>query len=211
MKKRILAGVICLTILLSGCGNSTKIIEGDVTMKESDDRTETGEAAGTQQAPGTEKSNVSEPSEGMAGGTAEDEAVSYKGYAFIHDGAVIEMDGEAAAAIEQLGDPDSYFEAPSCAFEGIDRIYTYGSFELDTYPRDGKDYVSCVIFKDDTIATPEGIGIGDSVARMEEAYGTGWTDRDGMAVYEKDGMKLCFILDGEEIVSIEYRSRVLDN
>lgn len=208
MKKGISAGLICLTVFLSGCGNSAKIIEGDVTMKESDIRTETGEAAGAKQAPGTEMGNVPEPSEGMTSG---DEAVSYKGYAFIHNGAVIEMDAEAASVIEQLGDPDSYFEAPSCAFEGIDRIYTYGSFELDTYPRDGKDYVSSVIFKDDTIATSEGIGIGDSAAKMEEAYGTGWTDRDGMAVYEKDGMKLCFILDGEEIVSIEYRSRVLDN
>ena len=47
--------------------------------------------------------------------------------------------------------------------------------------------------------------------KMEEAYGTGRTDENGMTVYEKGDMKLCFILEGETIVSIEYRSKVLDN
>ena len=32
----------------------------------------------------------------------------------------------------------------------------------------------------------------------------------GMLVYEKDGMKLQFILEGDEITSIEYTSTVLD-
>ena len=31
-----------------------------------------------------------------------------------------------------------------------------------------------------------------------------------MLVYEKGGMKLCFILKDDAIVSIEYRSTVLD-
>ncbi len=31
-----------------------------------------------------------------------------------------------------------------------------------------------------------------------------------MLVYAKDGMKLCFILQGDEVVSIEYRSTVLE-
>ena len=42
----------------------------------------------------------------------------------------------------------SYFEAPSCAFDGIDKTYTYAGFELLTYPKDDKDYVSSVVLKD---------------------------------------------------------------
>ncbi|MCI8800070.1 hypothetical protein NSB25_12290 [Acetatifactor muris] len=201
MKKRILAGLICLMTLFSGCGNSAKTIEGNVAVKES--------GVDSEAAPETD--DASGMPEERPEGTPEDMAADYSGYVFIHNGVVIEMDVDAASVIEQLGEPDSYFEAPSCAFEGIDKIYTYGSFELDTYPTDKKDYVSSVIFKDDTITTTEGIGIGDSVDKMEEAYGTGRTDENGMTVYEKGDMKLCFILEGETIVSIEYRSKVLDN
>ncbi len=206
MKKKIFVVLMCLTALFSGCGNSAKTIEGDVTVKES------GVNSGTEETPGAgqEMSGTPEGTSGEVSGDG-DTAVNYKGYAFIYNGVVVEMDVDAAPVIEQLGEADSYFEAPSCAFEGIDKIYTYGSFELDTYPTDEKDYISSIIFKDDTITTPEGIGIGDSAAKMEETYGTGQTDENGMAVYEKDGMKLCFILEGETIASIEYRSKVLDN
>ena len=44
---------------------------------------------------------------------------------------------------------------------------------------------------------------------MTEAYGEG-TEELGMTVYRKDDMKLCFILQEDSIVSIEYRSTVLD-
>ncbi len=121
----------------------------------------------------------------------------------------MEMDADAAPVIEQLGEANSYFEAPSCAFEGIDKMYTYGSFELDTYPTEDKDYISAVIFKDDSITTKEGVGIGDAREKMTEAYGEG-TEELGMTVYRKDDMKLCFILQEDSIVSIEYRSTVLD-
>ena len=37
---------------------------------------------------------------------------------------------EPSSAIEQLGEPLSYYEAPSCALAGMDQIYTYSGFEL---------------------------------------------------------------------------------
>lgn len=196
MRKKVFMGIIFFMVLLSGCGNDTKIIEGEVNVKEN------GVQAETQVAAEQETNDAARPQE---------EAVDlYKGYAFIYNGVVIEMDEDAAPIIEQLGEPDAYFEAPSCAFEGIDKIYTYGSFELDTYPMGEHDYVSTIILKDDTIMTTEGIGIGESVDKMEEIYGNDWVDKDGMALYEKDGMKLCFILESDNIISVEYRSEVID-
>ena len=127
------------------------------------------------------------------------EVSSGKGYIFEYKGTKVEIDGEAA----------SYFEAPSCAFEGIDKTYTYSGFELDTYPQGEVDHISAVVFKDDSVATAEGICIGDTREKLEEAYGAG-TEEGGMLVYAKDGMKLCFILQGDEVVSIEYRSTVLE-
>ncbi len=179
--------------VLCGCGNSSKVIEGDVSVK--DNPAQTQDKVQEDTAPEAAK---------------EDNTAQYGGYVFTYGDTVIGMDMDAAAIVEKLGEPDAYFEAPSCAFEGIDKVYTYGSFELDTYPSDDKDYVSSVVFKDDTITTTEGVGIGDTEDKVIETYGSDWTEKDGMRVYEKDGMKLCFIINENTVASIEYRSAAID-
>lgn len=138
------------------------------------------------------------------------EEVNYKGYAFVYHDVVIEIDEEATPILEQLGEANSYFEAASCAFNGLDKMYTYSSFEIDSYPIDDKDYVSMILFKDDSIATVEGISIGDPEEKIMEVYGDNFTKENGMIVYKKDGMKLCFIAENGNVTSIEYRTTVLD-
>ena len=199
-KEKVILGTVVLTALLCACGNDVKVIEGTVQSKETNSET----TAGTEADAGPANAVVSTAEQ------PEQASANYKGYVFVYKGVTIEMDADAAPIVEQLGEPDSYFEAPSCAFEGIDKMYTYGGLELDTYPTEDKDYVSSVIFKDDTLTTAEGIGIGDSVSSLETAYGTQWNDEDGMMVYEKDGMKLCFIADEDSVISVEYRSGVIE-
>lgn len=183
MKKNILILTVALSCVLCACGGgSTKKIEGEVNTA-------------NEQTQETEK--------------AEESAAAHKGYTYISNDVVVEIDADAAAVVEQLGEPLSYFEAPSCAFEGIDKIYTYNSFEIETYPMDGKDFISMVTFKDDSITTPEGVGIGDSVDKVKEVYGD-CAEEGGMMVYEKDDMKLCFIVKDGAVVSVEYKSTVLD-
>lgn len=194
MRKRAAVLILSAALLLAGCGNDAKVIEGEVKTSGGENSEETAQAGGE------------ETSEEAAAG----QEAAHKGYVFIYNDIVMEMDAEASAVLEQLGEANSYFEAPSCAFEGIDKMYTYGSFELDTYPTGDKDYISAVIFKDDTIATPEGVGIGDSREKLTEAYGDGGAEEAGMIVYRKDDMKLCFIIQDDNIASIEYRSTVLD-
>ena len=120
------------------------------------------------------------------------------------------MDMEASAIIQALGEPLSVFAAASCVFEGQDKIYNYGSFELDTYELDGNDYVSCIYFRDDLVKTWEGISLFMSYEDMVGAYGEGYTEQSGAFIYEKDGMKLRFILKEGKITAIEYVSAVLD-
>lgn len=136
--------------------------------------------------------------------------VEHKGYTFIYKDTVIEIDAPADPILQQLGEANAYFEAASCAFNGLDKMYTYGSFELDTYPLEDKDYVSMVLFKDDAIATTEGVSIGDSVEKIAETYGEDSDIENGMIVYKKDGMKLCFIVEDGSVSSIEYQTTVLD-
>ena len=109
-----------------------------------------------------------------------------------------------------MGEPLSYFEAPSCAFNGIDKMYTYSGFELDTYPDNDCDYVSAVLFKDDSIATPEGVSIGDTIEKMRQVYGEYSSEDQNLAIYPNGNMKLCFVLENGVITSIEYKSTVLD-
>ena len=194
MKKGLLVTLIGAAFLLCACGNSTKVIEGDVKTTTEGKTTESEEAQ-VKEAASTQEENGS---------------ASQKGYTFIYQDVVIEIDADAAPIIEKLGEPHSYFEAPSCAFEGIDKMYTYKSFEVDTYPTNEKDYISTIIFKDDVITTTEGVGIGDSVDKVMEVYGEDGSNEDGMLVFEKDGMKLCFIIQDDTVASVEYRSTVLD-
>ncbi|MCM1025417.1 MAG: hypothetical protein NC432_03220 [Roseburia sp.] len=183
MKRKGLALAAAVMLLLTACGNGEKVISG--------------ESGGS----GTAANTGNQGTEIQASG----------GYLFVAPGGVtVQIDAPAEPIIEALGEPASYFEAPSCAFQGIDKVYTYNSFEIDTYPQDEKDYISAVIFKDDSISTPEGVAIGDSRTKMEEAYGTDGTTEGGKVIYRKDNMKLCFILKDDSIVSIEYNTTALD-
>lgn len=185
MKKLTALFMAAAVLLMAGCGNDEKVIDG--SGQNSDE--------GVSQSGGKE-------------GTAQDgSGASGKGYAFVYNGTTVEVDADAAPIVEKLGEPASYYEAASCAFEGLDKIYTYNGFEINTYPSEDKDYVSAIVLRDDSVSTAEGICIGDTLEKVQEAYGQG-TEKDGMIVYEKDGMSLCFIMK-DTVSSIEYRSNVL--
>ena len=51
-------------------------------------------------------------------------------FSFTYNGIKITLGAEAAPIIDALGEPRSYTEEPSCAFEGMDKTYYYGSFYL---------------------------------------------------------------------------------
>lgn len=188
MKKLLL--VLMLSVVVAGCGK---------------ENTENGET--------TEPTPVEQQNNQVSGDNKNQESnkvTEPKGYVFEYNGVKIGMDMEAAPIVEALGEPASYFEAPSCAFEGLDKTYSYGSFELDTYEQNGKDYIAGIFFCDDLIETAEGVALFETKADMTAAYGEGYKEEYGMLVYENEGMKLKFILEGDEITSIEYTSKVLE-
>lgn len=133
-----------------------------------------------------------------------------KGYVFETGGVEIAVDMDMSTLEDKLGEPASYFEEPSCAAQGIAKLYTYASYEVDTYPDGDKDLVASIILKDDNVATAEGIDLSMTKADVIEKYGEDYEETEGCITYAKDGMKLKFILDGENLASIEYNSSVLD-
>lgn len=138
------------------------------------------------------------------------EAEKAKGYLFVYGTTEIAMDMEAEEVQRTLGDVQTYFEAPSCAVEGMIRTYGYGSFEMDTYEIEGKEYIAGIYFKDDTVSTQEGAYLFMTEAQLFSIYGTSYTEETGFVVYEKDGMKLKFLLKAGEVISIQYSSGVSD-
>lgn len=129
-----------------------------------------------------------------------------KGYIFEADGVEVAVDTDVTAVVDKLGEPDSYFEEPSCAGQGLTKIYTYAGFQIYTYEKDKTDLIERIVLMDDTVATPEGVDLSMAKDDVIDAYGEDHTGTDNTIVYEKGGMKLSFVLDGDAVISIEYIS-----
>lgn len=127
-----------------------------------------------------------------------------KGYVFEYNGTTIAMNEKAESILEDLGEPIDYFEAESCAFEGLDKIYTYSGFELNTYEIDGVDYVASVLLLDDSVSTKEGIYLYSNLNDVLSTYGNNYTKNLGMYTYELNKSKISFLIENDEVVSIEY-------
>ncbi len=209
-RKRVIAIAAGAMLAVTGCGNGEKPVEIS-TEKLVDISGEDLAGAGGEGLSGTggqTEAGIGGEDSAGAGGQQTDPG-NGGGYLFAANGVSVAIDAEAGPITEQLGEPVSYFESESCAFEGLDKIYTYSGFELDTYPKGGKDYVSAVVLTDDTVSTPEGIAIGDSAEKVKEAYPGEYTEICSMLRYEKDGMTLSFVIQDEEVISIEYRTNIL--
>ncbi|MDI9475374.1 MAG: hypothetical protein WBI21_01575 [Natronincolaceae bacterium] len=127
-----------------------------------------------------------------------------KGYVFEYNDTVIAMNEKAAPILEKLGEPMEYFEAESCAFEGLDKIYTYSGFELHTYEMKGTDYVASVMFLDDSVSTKKGIYLYCNLDDVLSMYGDDYAKDLGLYTYELDKSKISFLIENDKVVSIEY-------
>lgn len=126
------------------------------------------------------------------------------GYVFEVDGITIALNAKASSILEKLGEPMDYFEAKSCAFQGLDKIYTYSGFEMHTYEIDGVDHVLAVMFLDDSVSTKEGIYLSSDFDHVLQAYGDEYTQEQNVYTYELGKSKLSFMIEDDEVVSIEY-------
>jgi hypothetical protein len=127
-----------------------------------------------------------------------------KTYAAAVDGVRIAVDDLAAPVLSALGKWSSYDESPSCAFEGLDKIYGYGSFEIQTYTFGGKDYIRSVYLIDDSVQTEQGITIGSTVEQVREAYGAPSKENEGSLQYAGEGMTLAFLIRDGRVTNIQY-------
>lgn len=114
------------------------------------------------------------------------------------------MNADFAPLLDFLGEPDSYFEAASCAFDGLDKTYTYAGVEIITYPDGERDYISSVRILDSSVSTPEGITIGAAQDEVAAAYGEDFQELGKQYVYEDGDAQLSVLFEDGTAISVEY-------
>lgn len=207
-------------ISLTGCSNTSDPLENktipesttvSITTAEQESSVfeTTSESKIEEMVTDKEKENISLEQESSKALTEKEETTTavplvLQGYLFESNGISIGMHEDAEQVLAVLGSADAYFETPSCAFLGMDRQYTYGSYMLTTYEENGREYIYDIYFLDENISTPEGIRIGSGIEDMVAAYGDGYTEDFGMYTYKKERSKLQFLVVDEVITSVDY-------
>ncbi len=105
---------------------------------------------------------------------------------------------------DTYGEPLDYSETASCAFEGLDKTYTYEQYEITTYPKDDKEYIYSILLLDPNVKTTEGVAIDDSKDKMIEVYGEDYQEEEGNYTYTKGKTSIVFVIQDDKIISIEY-------
>lgn len=182
--KKILYLALVMMLVFTGCGGQ---------KQESDNSNQNNES----------KENIT--SEDNSDSSQKEQA---QGFEFEYNGVTIPMNVDAAPILEQLGDSMDYFEAPSCAFQGLDKIFYYSGFELSTYPQEDKDMVSSVNLLDDTVTTKEGLYLGASLDEVLDAYGNDYTEENGFYTYTQGDSKLTFVVENDVVSAITYSAIV---
>lgn len=175
---------VAMVLLLSACASGepsnvelmiTRAAEEDVQMQESTGATETI----------MESENL------------------INSYIFVIDGVELVPGAEFISSL--LPEASSVYKVPSCAIDGTDNVYNYEYFELTAFQEGNSEVIYSILLLDPNITTAEGLALGDTAARVTELYGDSYTQEGTARVYSGHGNALFVILQGEYVVSIEYR------
>lgn len=106
---------------------------------------------------------------------------------------------------KDLGEPTAYFEAASCAIQGLDKDYTYGSILVKTEDDGKTERIVGLTILDDGAATNMGATIGDSRDKVVGVHGTPSSESETALIYHAgDGVVAKFLLRDGVVTSIAY-------
>lgn len=120
------------------------------------------------------------------------------------NGTEIAIDAKAAPVLAALGKEQAYEESPSCAFEGMDKLYVYSGFRVKTYSLGGVDYIHSVELTDDSLTTPKGLAIGAGVERVTALYGTPTVQNDSGMQFVFENTTLQVLMRDGFVTNIQY-------
>lgn len=132
------------------------------------------------------------------------EAVS-GAYKFVYNGYEIAPGSKADSALAAFGDDYDRMEVASCAYQGVDIIYTYPSFTLYAFSDNGVEYIN-VIEVEDPIIDCGGFSVGDNISAVKAVYGEPVVEDDYGVLYRSGETELQISTDGsEKIVAIVFK------
>lgn len=104
-----------------------------------------------------------------------------------------------------LPEPASLYQVPSCAIDGTDNVYNYGTIEVTAFNDGTQEIIYSVYIIDANTPTAEGLYIGDTLDMVVSAYGEDYTKEGNQVTYQKGDTLLIVILDGDYVRSIDFR------
>ncbi len=99
-----------------------------------------------------------------------------------------------------LGQTTDYSEAPSCNYDGLDKVFTYGSVSIYTYPHQSGDLINEIEVSDASISTDKGITpIGKTIDDIKAVYGEPTSVEGSTYKYTNGNCYTYFYDDGSSI------------
>lgn len=175
---------------------------------------------GSQEAPAPEPSEIpestgvlqNEPSEQPSASTPanSDETsapaapVSEADFVLTLPGGIITFDQNITQATALLGEDYQYAEAISCAYDGLDKTFSYDGIEIITYPDGEQDFVNEIILTSGGYSTSRGTCVGDSLSELTAAYGPDYKASGALVEYELGTSVLSFTIKDDVVVTIDF-------
>ena len=104
-----------------------------------------------------------------------------------------------------MPEAESLYQVPSCAIEGTDNVYNYGTVEVTAFNDGSGEVIYSVYIVDANTPTDEGLYIGDTLDQIKAVYGEDCTQESGQITYQKGDTLLVIVLDGNYVASIDFR------
>ena len=200
MKKAtlLLTLILSAAIVLAACGN-----------EQSDEPAPEPESTQPQEVVSS-TSDTPDPVEPEAGDEPEavedDEPQAPAEFFFKIGDVIIELDQNIDYVLSRVGEPIGILELPSCAFEGMDRVFRYSGADLYTYPVGDDDFLYTITFFHSEVQTAEGgIRLGSSLQDVLDAYGDDYELDSGMYTFTRGMTVLEFLIDDDIVIGITYR------
>ena len=140
-----------------------------------------------------------DPAQQVAGGGS----FSASDLVFVHNGVNISLNANMADITAAIGEPVSFSEAPSCNYEGNDKVFVYSGFTIYTYPSGDVDKILEIELTG--AATPKGITTGMTLEQAVSAYGTNYTADGQNYKYSVSNSCLYFNIKNGKINRIGFR------
>lgn len=190
--KRMIAVLLSLLMLfaLTACGEPA-------------DKTETPTGTVADNTTAVEDTTTAEDTTAAAEDTTAGSDEQEPGFVFTFEG--VELTPGQAFDAAALPEPLSVFEVPSCAIEGTDNVYNYGTIEVTAFDDGTGEFIYSIYIVDANTPTNEGLYIGDTLDYVIAAYGEDYTQEGSQITYQKGNSLLIILMSGDYVQSIDFR------